>query len=292
MVSPEISQATKPIVSSEELAERGWRYVEVTLPDGTIKYEMVPLTEAEYLHPQEGYHMPTNTFHTDTIGDARDMLMRHYANDPTVAVFSDLLIIWDDPALEPHSPDVCVVFGVRDKTSDRPRFIVADEGTRPSLIIEVVSPRYRAADRETKFEEYERAAVQEYVIIDRWRRRGQMTYELLGYRRTRGHYRPIAPDEQGRILCRTVGLWLSMREQQLVMEDAQTGERLLSARELAAARAEAESRAEAERQRAEAERQRAEAERQRAEAERQRAEAAEARLAELDAELKRLRGET
>ncbi len=248
--------------STEELAECGWRYEEVPQPDGTIKYVMVPLSEEEYLHPKEGYHMPSNTFHTDTIADARDLLSRHFAHDPTVGVFSDLLVKWDIPGLEDHSPDVCVIFGVVERDKDRPHFRVAEEGVRPSLVIEVVSRRYRKADRETKVEEYERARVQEYMIIDRWRRRGETTYEILGYSLVRGHYRLITPDEQGRILCRTVGLWLSLSEGKVVMEDAQTGERLLTARELDARMREEQAAREA----------------------------AQAEIARLRAELERLRG--
>ncbi len=264
--------------STEELAECGWRYEEVPQPDGTMKYVMVPLTEEEYLHPKEGYHMPNNTFHADTISDARDMLARRYANQPTVGVFTDLLIIWDIPDLGDHSPDVCVIFGVKDKDRDRPHFKVAEEGVRPSLMIEVVSGRYRKADRETKVEEYESAGVQEYVIIDRRRRRGQTSYEVLGYRLVRGRFRPISPDEQDRILCRMVGLWLSMSEGRVVMEDAESGERLLTSRELEARVREEQTAREA-----------AEA---RAREEQKAREVAEAEVARLRAELERLRGAT
>lgn len=44
---------------------------------------------------------------------------------------------------------------------------------------------------------------------------------------------PITPDEEGRILCETVGLWISLREGRIVLEDAETGERLKTSQELA-----------------------------------------------------------
>jgi hypothetical protein len=151
-------------------------------------------------------------------------------------VLRDVQVEWAHPELLPHAPDVCVVMGVRNKDAFRGSFVVADEGVHPCFVLEVVSPRYRKADRETKVEEYELAGVQEYVIIDRLTRRGQISYEILGYRLVRGRYRLIDPDEDGRMVCQTIGLWLSMRDGELVMEDAQTGERLLTARELDAAR--------------------------------------------------------
>lgn len=60
---------------------------------------------------------------------------------------------------------VYVVRGIRNKQQNRSRFVVKDEGVRPALVIEVVSPRYRKEDRETKVEQYERAQIQEYLIV-------------------------------------------------------------------------------------------------------------------------------
>lgn len=223
-----------PTVSPEELAERGYRYVERELEDGTTKYELIPLTEQEYLHPEEGYHMPTSVFHTMMINALYDLLTRWYAENPSVGVFSDLQLVWDMPGLEPHSPDVCVIFGIKDKEMNRRRFEVAVEGVRPRLIIEVVSPRYRTADRIIKVEEYERAGVQEYVIIDRRRERGELAIQLLGYQLSDGRYREIISDDQGRILLETVGLWMGVNQDQVVLENAASGERLLTAHELEA----------------------------------------------------------
>lgn len=63
------------------------------------------------------------------------MLTRRYASDPTIAVFRDLLIIWNIPELAPHCPDVYVVRGIRNKQQNRSRFVVEDEGVRPALVI-------------------------------------------------------------------------------------------------------------------------------------------------------------
>jgi hypothetical protein len=108
------------------------------------------------------------------------------------------------------------------------------KGYRPAFIIEVVSPRYRKEDRETKVVEYAKARVQEYVIIDRRTYRRQVLDEVLGYRLVSGYYQPITPDEEGCILCETVGLWISLQDGCLIMEDAQTGQRLKTSVELAA----------------------------------------------------------
>ena len=231
------------IDSSQELAERGWRTEIVPQPDGSIIYTKIPLTAEEFLHPQEGYHLPNSTFHDDVAGDAKDMLTRRYDNNSTTAVFRDLIIKWDVPDLKDHCPDTYVVFGVRDKNHIRTEFVVAEEGVRPSLIIEVVSPRYRKEDRVTKVKEYAQAGVQEYVIIDRRIQRGQVIEDVLGYRLVEGHYLPLNPDENGRILCETVELWIGLEDARVVMVDAKSGDRLLSARELEQRASQAEQRA-------------------------------------------------
>ena len=100
-----------------------------------------------------------------------------------------------------------------------------------------------------------------------------------------GQYAANPPTFQGRILLRSVGLWLWVdpAESQVVLEHQVTGERFLTSKQEEAGRRAAERRAEEERQHAEEERQRAEEERQRAEEERQRAEEAERRAEEAEA---------
>jgi Uma2 family endonuclease len=178
--------------------------------------------------------LPKSTLHDQIAGDARDMLTRRYADRPDVGVFRDLLIEWEPPELRDHCPDTFVAFGIQNRDQNRQKFIVANEGVRPTLVIEVVSPRYRKEDREIKVVEYARAEVQEYVIIDRRTYRGQLLEEVLGYRLVAGHYQPITPDDDGRILCETVRLWMSLRDGQLLMEDADNGQRLKTSLELEA----------------------------------------------------------
>jgi Uma2 family endonuclease len=226
--------------SATELAECGWRWETFVDPDDNIFDQQVPLTAAEFLHPQEGYHLPNSTFHDNTAGDAKDILTRRYSNQPDVGVFRDLLIEWDSD-LGDHCPDTFVAFDIRNKSENRNKFIVVNEGTRPTFILEVVSPRYRQTDRETKVVEYARAKVQEYVIIDRRIVRRQLVDEVLGYRLMTGYYQPITPDEDGRILCNTLGVWISLQDGRLIIEDAQTGQRLMTSQELEAANQELEA---------------------------------------------------
>jgi Uma2 family endonuclease len=56
-----------------------------------------------------------------------------------LAVFADLKMRWGIPGLKNPGPDIAVVPGVRDKKRKRDSFDVMKEGTRPCLVIEVVS---------------------------------------------------------------------------------------------------------------------------------------------------------
>ncbi|HBS71065.1 MAG TPA: hypothetical protein DEA79_18505 [Cyanobacteria bacterium UBA11153] len=229
------AQTTTSSASSTELAECGWRVVTVSQADGSTTTIKRPLTPEEFLHPQFGDRLPNSTFHDDVASHAKDILTRRYANNPTIGVYRDLLIEWDIPGQGDLCPDTFVAFGISNKDQNRSKFIVINEGVRPAFVLEVVSPRYRKEDRSNKVVEYARARVQEYVIVDRRRQRGQFVDEVLGYCLTEGIYQPIVPDSEGRIHCDTVGLLFSLQDGHLAIEDANTGSRLLSSVELEAA---------------------------------------------------------
>src|SRR5205823_2798821 len=76
------------------------------------------------------------------------------ADVPDALVLSDTAVYWDKPQLDHHCPDVCVIFGVNEKRTEWQSFYVREQGTRPSAIIELVSPRVRVHDVVTKFKEY------------------------------------------------------------------------------------------------------------------------------------------
>ena len=128
----------------------GWRYERVRTANGKEEEIRVPLTPAEALHPQEGYIMPVRTLHDRLTDDLSDMLRPHCEQQADVAVFHDLVFTWDHPDVGNYAPDIAVVPNLRNRAADRGTFVVAEEGTRPSLIIEITSPTTRAADRVQK----------------------------------------------------------------------------------------------------------------------------------------------
>lgn len=184
------------------------------------------------------------TLHNDDTEQAKSIFRHLHEEDPTAAVFSDLKMVWDIEGLSQPAPDVAVIPDVKDPDKPRGEFDVAVEGTRPRFALEIVSPRYRKPDREDKVAIYERAGVEEYVIIDSWLREGEVSYEVLGYRLEAGAYTEIEPDEQGWIYSAVNDVWIGVSEarDRFFVVDGRTGERILPDRE---ARLVAEGRAQA-----------------------------------------------
>lgn len=254
----------------------GWRYEPMRTANGQTELVRIPLTPEEALHPQEGYVMPIRTDHDRISDDLCDMLRAYLEAQADVAVFHDLVFEWDHPEVKPYAPDIAVIPQVQNRDQNRSQFVVEEEGTRPSFIIEVVSPRSREADRVGKVRDYARVGVQEYVYIDQRTYKGSIIWEVVGFRLHDGIYLPILTDEDGALYLTTLNLRIGIEDGKVWLEDGATGENLLTNLEAQRARRAAEERATAAEAQAMAE---VEARRV-AEA---RAAEAEARLAELEA---------
>lgn len=291
-----MSQVLNPAAIDREAAEArqdpfyyGTRWLPVTAADGSTTYQMVPLSQADFLDPQEGDQMNQGHLHGLIVTLVVDILRRYFAARADVVVFSDLKFRFGVPGLAEPAPDVAVVPGIQNPNQEWRSFDVAREGTRPVLIIEVVSKRYRQPDYVDKPPLYQAAGVAEYLLIDPAAAgAGPMT--LTGWRLDpAGHYQAIAPAATGRLYSQTTDLYFATAAagQTVVIEAAGTGERLLSAAEEAHLRRVFQSEAEAARQSLQAEAQRRRAAEQRAAA----AERELARLQALLAEKRQANGD-
>jgi len=183
----------------------------VERPGGRMEQVELPLTPERFLNPQVGDQMSQGRRHGVTAAELAGLLENHFREAPDVLVLFDVKHVFG-PELPGPGPDVSVIRGIRDKEADRESFDAQKEGAVPCLIIEVVSPRdsrIRRADVKDKVEIYERARVQEYVIVDSSRQ--DRRFRLLGYRQTpAGRYLPIEPDAEGRILSEATDLWFQV----------------------------------------------------------------------------------
>jgi colicin import membrane protein len=284
-------RAPEVIPTEDDPFPYGMRYVEVTAPDGCTDIEPVALTRQENLHPRMDDKLNQGEPHFDDCAYLKMTLGEHLAATPAAVVFSDMQIVWNRPDVRPHAPDCMVIFGVENPDRNWQGFSVRQEGARPSLIIEITSPRTRNSDLVTKLRQYFRVGVPFYAIVDQisGRLESPRLLRVLGYRRGRSAYRPLPLNEQGRLWLEPVGLWLGAEDEKTYLYTP-AGERILNYGEANQARAEAEAARQSEAQaRAEAEAARQSEAQARAEAEAAR-DAAEARIRHLEKELRRLRG--
>lgn len=235
-------------------------------PDGELRQVEMPLTPERFLNCQVGDQLGQGQRHFDTVAEIFAVLKEHFRGDPDVLVAGDMKHTLA-PRLPTPGPDISVTRGVKIKNDAvRYSFRVKREGVRPCLILEVVSPRdpkIRQVDLKDKVEIYERAGIQEYVIVD-WTEE-DLPFRLLGYRLdASGHYRSIEPDAAGRLFSETMDLWFqSSPDGGRVFVFTPSGRRLLNLEEQQEqARREAEAR-----------------------------KAAEAEIVRLRAEIERLRGD-
>ena len=169
------------------------------------------------------------------------------------------------------APDVFVAFGVGNHLRDT--FKVWEEGVFPSVVFEFTSKTTKNDDLGKKFATYRDVwKVKEYFLFDP--RAEHLDPPLQGFRRSRGKFLPIRL-AKGQLASKELGITLEHEGPELILRDAETGKRLLTAEEKATA-AERDGRL------------RVEAALDRSEAGRLAAEAAQA---QADAEIARLKAE-
>ncbi len=268
----------------------GWRQSWEKTPGGEEKPRWIPLTYEDLLDPQEGDVVAEDTIHRKVTEGVAGILRRRYRADPTVAVWSNLKIVFHVPGLTTGpGPDICVIAGVEDRDRRRRSFRYGQEPGTVRLVIEVVSKSSVKKDYQDLLQIYAPLGVEEYVAIHPLGPYSEGPFQLTGWRLDpqRRQLRPIAPDPPGRIPLQTAGLLFGTGPDgwRLRVWDAATGERLRPPAEAAEERAEQEAAA---RRKAEDEKRRAEDGKQRAEDGKQRA---EERNRKLTAEISRLRAQ-
>ncbi len=105
--------------------------------------------------------------------------------------------------LKYRGPDFFFVDGVS-RYPIRPYWVVwREDGRYPDVIIELLSPKTAVEDRTTKKDLYERVFhTYEYFCYDPFAQR------LDGWRLLDGGYAELRANEQGRLECKKLGLWL------------------------------------------------------------------------------------
>jgi hypothetical protein len=276
--------------------------------DGTFEMRMLPPTLYNLTHPEEEDDVSQSNRHYRTLDLVDDILRRRLERLPKdgvdgVGVFSDLMVYWDTPELKKKlsrkksSPDIFVVFDMKRPPAEvGESFSVMAEGTRPSLIFEIVSATYKDGlkkDYEFNTRHYAKAGVRELALVEPMTEGSPFIRRLLVLRLgPTGEYQEVACID-GRYSLSTVGMTVHVEDESVVLCDAKTGERFLNSAETDEARLAVEEAYREEKETRQAAEKRAEDtlktllyERQAAETEREKAAAKEAALL---AEIERLK---
>lgn len=268
IASSEIELATSP-QSPGDPYRYGWRYVRREFPEGGETFDQVPLTLEDVLYPEVGDFHVHSKAHENTCTYLVDVFTARSSDQPQAVILHDVRVAWDVPELRPNGPDIAVIFGVREQRNWS-TFDVAEEGVRPALIVEVTSPETRQTDLVDKVDIYEQAGIPLYLIVDTRRWKGTEQLHIIAYSLTATGYEVLAPDQRGWYWIESVGVWLGLRDNNVLCFDV-AGNPIGDYKAINTARMEAEARAAAE-----------------AEARAR----TEARVRELEAELRQLRGES
>ncbi len=241
-----------------------------------VDREYVPLTEEDYLHPQEEDRQMLVDAHVAATDYLRHALRIGLGDRPDLKVFADHRIDWQIEGLKPLGPDI-VVFDNFTRTWDpyRATLPVRDFEAKVVAVFEVTSPSTRHIDFEAKFEAFADVGIPYYLIVDTAEPNDEP--RILGYRLSRGQYRPMHRDPKLGYMVPPLKMYFRWQDDRVIAAD-EDGNDIPDGPELAALY-------EAEAARANAETARADAQTERANVESERAKALAAELTELKARL-------
>jgi len=155
-------------------------------------------------------------------------LLERFFEGQQVYVSGDLLVYYEQGNPKKFVvPDVFVVLGLEPR--DRRIYKLWVERKAPNVVIEVTSRKTKNKDTVKKSALYARLRIREYFLFDPTE--DYLHPPLQGSRLAGDRYEPLAPDAQGALISRELGLRLQPQCGQLMFYRLDTGERLLTAEE-------------------------------------------------------------
>jgi len=188
-----------------------------------------------YYPESDGKPMGETDLHRDAMVRHIEIL-RDYFRGQRVYVSGDILLYYEQGDPKKYVvPDAFVAKGLLPKP--RRTYRVWVEGKAPDVVIETTSRKTRRKDLAEKPRIYALLGVKEYFLFDP--DQAYLDPPLQGYRFVSRKKVPIKPDKAGCLVSRELGLRLCFEGDEIQFYRLDTGERLLTAAERAAA-AEAE----------------------------------------------------
>ncbi len=192
----------------------------------------------ELQYPEsDGKPLAETDIHRQLIIDLIFALENFFRNAPDVYVSGNLLLYYEEGNPKKNlSPDVFVARGVG--KSPRRVYKLWEEGHPPEVVIEVSSRATWGEDLQKKWMLYAQMGVKEYFIFDP--EYDYLATPLLAYRLEEGQFVPLEVKD-GRVRSQVLGLELVDTGETLRLLEPQTGQFLLTPREVEQARQQAEA---------------------------------------------------
>ena len=205
---------------------------------------VAPSDDVEY-PTRDGRPIAETDLHYLRLTGAAYGLRKFLAGRDDVYVGSNLMV-FDEPGNPRRylSPDIFVAFGVR--SGSRDLFKIWEEKP-PSFVLEITSKITRREDERTKRQRYAQWGVPEYFLYDpraEWVEPPLQGFRLQG-RRYRRMPECVLPNGKRGLECKTLELYLWLRDTELRLYDPSSGRDLPTPEEEGAARVLAEARLEA-----------------------------------------------
>lgn len=268
MTAAALAEPARPPHDPDEDPFRiGYRYAHSVDASGRKTSVKVPLTEEDFLHPQEEDRFMVSLEHTATIHRLMYLIDFGQRAKAASGVFGELRIDWQVPGVLPHGPDVIAFDRFPDGIPPNTGTLrVADLGLTVEAIFEITSEETRHIDFGPKLDEYLRVGVPFYLVVDFANPQGDP--RLLCFRHSGDRYRLLSEVPGRGYHVPNLGLWFRLDGRTMNASDA-SGTDIPMPRELS--------------DRLDAEQTRADAEKRRADAEKARADELARELAELKA---------
>ncbi len=193
-----------PVPTAENPHALGWRYRRKGLV-------VLPLTQADLLWQEEDDQIVTNYNHVADMFYLFDILGRRTKGKSGVRVFSDHCINFQVEGLGILGPDVVMFNGEpRDWDGRRGTFPVKDMGARPLYAFEITSPGSRLRDFRERLDQYYRAGVPVYVVIDAPYGGGRRPQGIVQFQAGPDGYERLPGRPDGRIWVEVAEVWLGL----------------------------------------------------------------------------------
>lgn len=164
----------------------------------------------------------------DLVVDCMQTLEDHFAAQPDVYVSGKLRLYYDKADSERYvMPSMLFARGIEKKR--RFGYWIWKEGKAPDVLFEFLAPRILTTELVKKSLLYARLGLREYYAFD-WTG-ALFDPRLCGFWVDQEEYRPLAPDERGRLQSQILGLELGVEGKWLRFYDLATGQRLRTLRE-------------------------------------------------------------